>query len=244
MSTEFANDPFVDLPDEPELIFLKLEEQFRAACERAIAQGEDRWGAEQYNPRSECLTYMRQVTAAAVELELAGLEELEIPAAANFSMNIYDDFKGQIDYYRTAFRIRYGRRAKGYSVRFDQKTKIKISHHLQQIREIITKLEVDDWKREALMRCLDNLQLEIDRDRSRFEVFGAIVIETSGILGAAAERLDPIRKTLDSIAGLIWGAHHAEQTPRLEAPKKPKQIPPPKTKRARVRDDMDDEIPF
>jgi hypothetical protein len=191
---------------------------------------------------------MRQVTAASVELELPGLDELEIPAAANFSDNVYEDFKGQIDYYRTAFKIRYSRRAKGYSVRFDPKTKLKINHHLQQIREIIIKLEVDDWKQEALIRCLENLQSEVDRDRSRFEVYGALVIEAAGILGTAAEKLEPIRKTLDSIAGLIWGAHHAEQTPRLEAPQRPKQIPPPKTKPSRTarggRDPMDDEIPF
>jgi len=63
---------------------------------------------------------------------------------------------------------------------------------------------VDEWKRESLLNCLNALQAEVDKNRSRYEVLGAFVIEMSGVLGDAAERLTPVRKLVDSVAGLIW----------------------------------------
>lgn len=228
-----------DLPDNDELAFLKLEDAFRETCNNHAFQ------IEQHEERGFVATdvyirYMRQASAAAAELGLEIANGLQVPSANNFSLSDYRDFIGQIDHYRTALQIRHARRSKGYSVRFDTKTKRVIAHHLAQVREIIIVLEVDDWKKESLLNCLNNLQAEVDKDRSGYEVLGAFVVETAGILGEAGEKLEPIRRIIDSVASLVWGTKHAEQTPRLPAPRPPKQIPAPKTKRK----DPDDEIPF
>jgi hypothetical protein len=236
-----AENIFDDLPEEPELIFLKLDDAFREQCDSAVFEGRNQHG-DDYDSTGDYLTYMRKVSAIASELELDGLSVLEVPPASNFSYRFYQDFRGKVDYYRTILRLRHSRRAQGYSVRFDQKTKAKLTHYIDQIREVILVLEVDEWKKESLLRCLNNLQLEVDKDRSKYEVFGAFVVEAAGVFGEGGRRAEPVRKWIDSIAGLIWGARHAEQTPKLAAPSKPKQIQPPKT--MRVRNPMDDEIPF
>lgn len=233
---------YADLPDDEELIFLKLESAYREACERNVfeAQRNEEPG---YFPAEQYLQYMRQTSAAAAELQLGILQRFEIPSAENMKTSTYQDFLGQVDYYRTTLQIRHARRAQGYSVRFDAKTKRIVTHHLEQVREIILKLEVDDWKKESLLACLNNLQAEVDKDRSGYEIFGAFIIESAGVLGDAAEKLEPIRKIIDSVAGLIWGSKHAEQTQQLQPPGERRQIPPPKTQATR-RGDMDDEIPF
>jgi hypothetical protein len=192
---------------------------------------------------------MRQTAAAAAELQLDVLQNFRIPSADGLSTSDYQEFRGQVDAYRTKLQIRHARRAQGYSVRFDAKTKRIVNHHLAQVREIIIKLEVDDWKKESLLACLNNLQAEVDKDRSGYEVLGAFVIESAGVLGTAGGKLEPIRKIIDSVAGLMWGTKHAEQTQRLPPPAQRRQIPPPKaqTKEKRPlgkRSDMDDEIPF
>ena len=235
-----------DLPDDEELVFLKLESAYREVCERTVLEAQ-RNEANGYFPAEQYLQYMRQTTAAAVELQLSIFEDFRIPLAENLTISAYQDFRGQVDHYRTTLQIRHARRSKGYSVRFDAKTKRVVSHHLAQVREIIVRLDVDDWKRDSLLTCLNNLQTEVDRDRSRYEVFGAFIVEVAGVLGAAGEKLEPIRKIIDSVGSLIWGTKHAEQTQRLPPPAERKQIPPPKTqtpKASRRRDDMDDEIPF
>jgi hypothetical protein len=53
------------------------------------------------------------------------------------------------------------------------------------------------------------------------------VIEASGVLGDATDKLEPVRKWLDTIAKLIWGAQKDEQV-KLPAPRERKQIEPPK----------------
>jgi hypothetical protein len=239
-----------DLPDDEELMFLKLESAYREACEQNIIEVQ-RNEEPGYFPAEKYLQYMRQTSAAAAELQLGILQDIQIPLAEDLTISAYQDFRGQVDYYRTTLQIRHARRAQGYSVRFDAKTKRIVNHHLAQVRDIITKLEVDDWKKESLLACLNNLQAEVDRDRSRYEVFGAFIIESAGVLGSAAEKLEPIRKIIDSVAGLIWGSKHAEQTQQLPTPTERRQIPPPKTqpgKEKRLlgkqRGDMDDEIPF
>jgi len=123
-----------------------------------------------------------------------------------------------------------------------------VSHYITKIRELFNKLEIEDWKREALFACLNALQDEVDRDRFRFQIFGAMVIEMGGIVGAAAERMEPVRKMLDSIAGVIWGTKQAEQTRKLPSPGTPKRIPPPSPRIERKGQGRltapDDEIPF
>ncbi len=165
-----------DLPDDEELIFLKLESAYRETCERNALEAQ-RNEQNGYFPAEQYLQYMRQTAAAAAELQLGILQDTPIPLAENLTLSTYQDFRGQVDHYRTTLQIRHARRAKGYSVRFDAKTKRIVSHHIAQVREIIIKLEVDDWKKESLLTCLNNLQAEIDRERSRYEVFGALVIE-------------------------------------------------------------------
>lgn len=236
-----------DLPETEELIFLKLESAYRDACvesARITCENEE----PGYFPADCYLKYMRQTAAIAAELQLGILHDFAIPDAQDFAISDYRNFTGQVDHWRAAYSVRQARRNSGYSVRFDDKTRTIINHHISQIREIIQKLEVDEWKKDSLLNCLDALQKEVDKNRSGFEVVGAFFIEASGILGESAEKLEPVRKLMDSIAGLIWGAKHAEQTKTLPPPTPRKQIPGPKTAPPRrpktTRDDFDKEIPF
>lgn len=230
-----------DLPDDDELSFLKLEAAYHQECDNAVFDAQ-RNAPNDYFPAEDYIKYMRQTAAAAEALSLGIANELQVPSAENLSYSDFRDFRGKVDYYRTAIQIRHARRAQGYSVKFDDKTKRIISRHLQQIREIIIKLEIDEWKRESLLTALNNLQAEIDKTRSSYAVLGAFVVEMAGILGAAGEKLEPMRRLIDSVAGLIWGSKHAEQTKKLP-PSERKQLPAPKTKQKLPRD-MDDEIPF
>src|SRR5262249_2515394 len=146
-------------------------------------------------------------------------------------------------YYRERLQIRHGRRTQGYSVKFDAPTKQKLRHHLQQMRELVDKVEVEQKKKEALFSKINALQEEVDRDRTRLESFADLTVTAAGILDTA---LEPINKILNSIARVIHGAQQEEQK-QLPAPRKPKQIEGPKEAKAPQggkRGDMDDEIPF
>jgi hypothetical protein len=232
---------YEDLPDDPERAFLQLEGSFRDVCDQRL----ENVNTNEYFPGDIYLQYMRRTLAAAQELQLGIFIDYEIPRAENLTEQEYRDFCGMVEHYVTTIRIRLSRRNKEYSVRFDSKTKRIISHHIAQIREIIIVLEVDDWKREALLSRLNDLQNEVDTDRASYGVFAAFIIEAAGVVGVSAEKMEPARRLIDSIAGLIWGAKHAEQTKQIPPPTERKPLPPPRTTKAKSkRGAMDDEIPF
>jgi hypothetical protein len=207
---------YSDLPEDPEQIFLHLEERYREDLDRKTAKID--W--DEYFPAAEALEYMRRTTAAAQELAVSFVDELEVPLAQNLSRNDYYDFRGKVDHISTALQIRHARRELGYSVRFDNKTKQKLLHYLKSIKDIILKLDdIDDWKREALLNKLTELEKEVSRDRFQYKILAAFIIEASGVVGEAAKRLEPARKLIDSISHLLYGAKQSEH----------QSLPPPTT---------------
>jgi hypothetical protein len=237
---------YEDLPDDAEAAFLTLEQRFRADRDKKTGS----FDPDQYFPADHYLEYMRRTASAAQELGLSFYDQLTIPAVANLNWQSYRLFQSELDHYLTSLQIRRARRDSRYVVKLGTKTRSVLNHHIMQIREIILRLEVEDWKREALLDRLNDLQSEVDRDRFRYQILAAFTIEAAGVLGEAADRMEPVRQFIDSISGLIWGTKHAEQTKSLPAPPPRKQIPPPPKSSARkpeprlTRDEMDDEIPF
>jgi len=238
-------DLYDDLPEDPEESFLILEERFREDRDRKAG---DNFDPDQYFPADAYLEYMQRCSSAAQELQLDFAGGLQVPGVGNLSWDSFRIFQGDLLHYVTTLNIRRSRRDRGFSVKFDASAKSKISHYITQIRDLIARMELDDWKREALISRLIALQEEVDRDRFRFQIFGAFVIEMGGIIGTAAERMEPARKLIDSIAGVIWGTKQSEQTKSLPPPTTRKQIPPPAPRVERKRKGratpMDDEIPF
>jgi hypothetical protein len=144
-------------------------------------------------------------------------------------------------HYRTKLLIRKSQRDQGYSVRFDEKARLKIHHHLDQVMDIFQKLEIEDTKREKLISRLNVLQGEVDQPRTRFDRFAALTMEVSGVIGNAVER-SKILDILDSVYRLLYGAQ-TEKQKQLPAPKEQKRIEPPRPKKEK-KSDADDEIPF
>jgi hypothetical protein len=100
------------------------------------------------------------------------------------------------------------------------------------------KLDVLQSKKEALFTKIAALEREVNCGRTRFDAVAALWFEVCDKVGEGVERLEPLRKLIDSVGNLIGAAKKEEETEahRLPAPKTPKQIAPPK--------ESDDDIPF
>lgn len=234
-SMSVLEEVYENLPADPEEAFLVLEAKFRTECE---SQMEDREQHQQY----VYVEYIAQVIGAINALGLEGEFRREIPSIEDVDYSTFLNFSKDVKHYRTMLQIRNGRRAQGFSVRFDAASQLKLKHHLDQFRSLVKKLEVEENKRTAILDRVTALERELDHSKTRYDEFGALVIETAGVLGEAAEQLDPLRKILDSIAGVIWGKKQEEQK-SLPAPKEPKRLEPPKAPQPRPTAD-DSDIPF
>ncbi len=236
---------FENLPQDPEDAFLVLEEHFREECDEQISRAHQDENLNIYH-----INYIAQVIAAINELGLQAQFADRVPVIQDVDYTTYINFSKDVKHYRTTLLIRRGRRVQGYSVRFDPATKAKVQHHIEQLRGIFEQLEVEQEKREALFNKLNALQQEVDRERTRFDAFAALAIETAGVVGDVVEKTQ-LLKILDSIARVMWGAKTEEETRCLPAPTLPKRIEAPKRTKtipaqrsAPNKDDTEDEIPF
>ena len=171
------------------------------------------------------------------------------PNAANDSQQ-FKQIKFDIDAAITGIKVRHAEVVRKNSVRLEPATREKIRELINKIKLTIEGIDLPLPRKEALMAKLNAFATEVDRDRTRLEAFGALIIEVAD--GAAkVERKLRLRKWLDSIARLMHEARVLEDThSRLHPPSKriqppPKQIAPPSGKLwHKTGDVLDDDIPF
>lgn len=72
--------------------------------------------------------------------------------------------------YTTEIQIRHSRRAKVYSVPSDLATKERIRHHLNEMKSLCDRLEISVVKKEIILKKILDLELEMTRERTRFEI--------------------------------------------------------------------------
>jgi hypothetical protein len=237
-----SDDELLRLSAEPEQAFLEYERQVRERIRAELSR------ADNYEVDSLKIEYITHVIAVARELDLAILGDWEVPKFGSTSIHEeYLQFQSDVDFYVVRLRLKHARRARGYSVALDTSTRSKIRHHLNRIRDIVTKLEIAQRKREALLAKLTAFESEVDRDRTRFDSAMALMIEAAGATGEAAKKLKPVRKIIDSITDLIKSAKDEEDSgsPSLPPPEERKRIEPPRASSPSDKgSSLDDDIPF
>ena len=224
-----------NLPEDPQQAFLVIERVIRQNLYDRIRN----WG--EGSPAVPYFDYINNVRAAADELGLSFLDQYENLGFPNASEEAFRNFISDVDRYLTRTRIAQGRRNRAYSVAFDAIAKKKIGHYLSQIRDVIDAADLDDRKKEALYARINALQTEIDRSRTRFEAFGAYVIEAAGILGEAGKRIEPLTDAIAKVFGIAKSHEDAIQS--LPKPPDLKKLNPPDQK-PREASPIDDDIPF
>ena len=234
------------LPEEPEEAFIALERIVRGRYEEAYERLNDNEGPQEIQRR-----YMSIVLPAAKHYGIAALSNWERPDESNETWQTYMRFIGDVDYAISELRLRSIERAKQHSVALDAATKMKLRHLLAEVRETVDKLEVSVAKKDRLYTRINALQDEIDRDRTRYQSFAALVIEAADDAGEAATRLEPVVRLIERIGAAIGVAKRSEEaTPKLPPRPEQKRIEhkprfvAPRNGSKGFNKAIDDEIPF
>lgn len=235
-----SDDDYFDLPEDPELAFLKLEKDARAVLDKRLD------AADEQSPFYEYYQdYINSTLAAARGLQLDYFEFWTTPTNRNEIYDTYRSFSLEVAKYTMQIRIRHSRRAKRYSVALDSATKQKIRHHLAQLKELSDKLELSSAKREAIRSKILALEMEMERERTRFDVVASFLLEAATVAGEIGEKLEPWRKWVDSIAGLLGRAKEKDSHLSLPHPEEHRKIEPPKRQLPSPKNESsDDDIPF
>jgi hypothetical protein len=244
-------DEFMNRPDDDELAFVYYEKIFRIQLDAQLEKLEEKehdryWTA--YNHFMQ--TYINNVLSSVSALGLEVLSQwTERPFDASSSEN-FRSIKYDIDGTVVGIKVRHAQMARKASVRLDADTRSRIRDYVTKIKTTIEAIDLPLPRKEALLKRLNEFSIEVDRDRTKFEAIGALVVEAAAITGKAEAKLRPIRKWLDSIAGLMRAANGIPE-PQTRLPAPPKRIPgpsnpPPSRPRSGQEPPafLDDDIPF
>lgn len=154
---------YENLPDEPELAFVVLEEEFRRDFEALIRQADPNERHDVYWAQ-----YIADVQATIDELRLeyTGIHRVDA-AVRDLSWEQFVDFRHAVRSYTSKIKIRMGRKVKDFSVRLDGNVKSKLRQLLEQvkkqsvismflrIRETPCLLVSRHWKLKSIVIALD-----------------------------------------------------------------------------------------
>jgi len=237
MSDGLVEDEFTNRPDDDELAFLQYEKLFRRSLDEALTKLQSESQDGYWDSHSHFMrTYINQVIATVQALSIELLEYwVNNPSQANDSKN-FQQIKYDIDATITGIKVRHAQIVRKNTVRLDTDTRGKIRDMINKIKITLDSIELPVSRKEALMTKLNAFASEVDRDRTRLEAFGALAIEAANVAGKMERKLRPIRRWIDSIAGVMREARALEETqPRLPAP--PKRISAP-TQQAHSSSDL------
>ena len=222
-----VEDEFINRPDDDELAFLHYEKLFRGPLDSALASIQEESQERYWDSSNHFMqTYINQVIATAEALGIDFLNHwVNSPAAANDPSN-FKQIKFDIDAAITEIKVRHAQLDRKSSVRLEPEAREKIRDLVNKIKITIEGIELPLPRKEALMSRLNAFATEVDRDRTRLAAFGALIIEAASGAAKVERKLRPIRKWLDSVAGVMHEARASEDSrPQLSAPSQRLQAP-------------------
>ena len=199
--------------------------------------------------------YMSSVLEAARVCSIFDLLEWEMPARSNEDWQLRcRNFRAEAT--RTSQRILFEHASRPVkdpnTVALDAATKERLRFHLGQVRSIIDKDSMPEWRKQDLFSAIAELEREIDKSRTRL----AAVLD---VVGKAFGGSEPIMDALLKVVTIIQDNKAAEKEkakllapvePKLIEAPKPKQLSPPESNKPRTNKKnsfdraLDEEIPF
>jgi len=236
------DDIFYDeMPDDQGGAFVYLVRKFRAEFERAASETDQSQVVVELKQN-----YFASVIAAAKSLDIPGIKDYELPRSDEEIWNFGRHF--ELDVNSVVIQINIGRKneRRRFSVALNSTEKAKARHYVEQLKDLVQSSNCSVEKKESLLLKLNELLVEIDRDRTRFEIFTDKVRSLSALSGdVEREGASPWFKWVALLFGVVDTSKEEEakrlppstSAKRIEAPRKSLPGPP-------ARKDLDDEVPF
>lgn len=221
------------LPDDPDEAFVQIEEYLSVILKEHSDNND--WMTEQF--------YINGLHEFAI---FVGDNELQKIT----DVNILEDDKPWVGFapvrnyvekriIRSSFKIGANKKKNSESVRITADVRQKIQTYISHIRTAVHSIDLPILKKEAILRALSKLSLEVDTDRTWFESVADLAIRLSDTVDEVDQKLNPIRRIFEKILKRLGEAKAEEEA--LSKPEEPAPLEGPETGSFTS---MDDEIPF
>ncbi len=246
-----TQDEIDDLPDDdPQAAFVRFVRiaQRRLGERTTQLDAQDQSGWEELNEAR--LGFMNVVIAAAKKYEIEPFAALSVPRLKTFGTDEHRQFKADLDHYLTQLLLDNSSRAKRDSVFISLELKDSIRTYIFHLRKLIENAsDLDDSKRQVLLRRLTDFEAELDKKRLNLMAVTVLAITLAGAPGALWSSADAANKLLTNILRVVGEAKLADDATRqLPSSAAPMAITGPRPNEIVKNDfrqlDMDDDIPF
>lgn len=109
-------------------------------------------------------------------------------------------------------------------IELDDTWKAKATTYVAHIRDVVAKADVAESIRERIFKRLNELQAELDRNRTRVEAITEVFLSITEAVSKGAKHLDGAVKLIERLAGALSGARTAriehETQLRLPSPER------------------------
>lgn len=211
-------DEYENLPDEPEAQFVALEGICRKNFYKAVS------GASGADSRLLHLNYMSTIAAIAETLDI------NFPFKSNeVNINNFEYFQIVTSSLVAKFNLKNAGIRNPNSVRLQSRTRNLIEIEVQNLRKIISESNLPEDRIKVLLKKLDELVLEINRNRMNFgKVFAILAFVGAGLTQTTTFVIEA-PEAIAKITAYVGEDKEAENQEilRLRPPQKPKQLPAP-----------------
>ena len=212
-----SNEEIDALSEDNDEAFVEYESIIRKNT--LAATNSQNWDAE----RSYVTQLLAFVEARPITIKLPAL-----PSSGSFP-DWYESFRSAVERSTTIIRLNASARKKANItvLTLSGDYKVQIGGHLTAIRKIVAESELSENKRDAIMRRINTLQEEVDRDRTRTEAAMALWLDITSAIGNGASNLDPAIDRLERIIKVFAKARDENEKQALLTPPERKRISPP-----------------
>jgi hypothetical protein len=246
----FVNqDQLDELDEDPQTAFMELVNHAQRSLHeqtKGLNDSEDDWRKIEELRHS----FMNVVLASAKRFEIEPFVSLEVPTRRTFDMRDFDQFNFDLDHYITQLVLDNSLRAKRDTVEILPKSKDAIRAYIHKLRECIESANMTDQKREALLKRLDALQVELEKRRVNMVTIAKVAFALWAVPGSAWGSWEAADKLITKLMRNVAEAKEIEdQKKQLPNTQPPKALSPPRKetpapRQAAFGDGLDDEIPF
>lgn len=247
-------DDLDNLDEDPRIAFMELANiAVRKLHEKTIDlnDNEQREWREMEELRFSC---MNVLLAAAKRLEVEPFASMDVPPYDENRSSNWQAFKFDLDHYITQIVLDNSTRNRSGSVAILPKTKEQIRSYIHGLRECIENGNLDDDKRESLLKKLDALEKELEKRRVSMIAVANAAFYLWAIPGSAWSSYEVANKLITNVMRTVGEAKEHEDSARqiaapepvkaLSAPRKPETPQEWSRSGNGWGSDIDEDIPF
>jgi hypothetical protein len=231
-----TDEELADLPDDNELAFVVYERRLRNRLREVST--EDSNSAER--------DYVNHILAFIDHCGLNIEIDRDFPWEDRFFWDWYHRFVYAIDHYTMKARLMHKRGlAQGITtvILLSTDYRTEITKLINKIRKVVNASDFPSAQKDSIYKNLSSLQLEVDRENTRFDAFLSRLLDLTNAVGEGAENLEPLAKLMTRIMRSFGRAKADHDQRKLPPVKERRALPKPASEKSGVSE-IDDDIPF